>query len=141
MDIKPQQPGVRVIDCRGPLCVVDDDESVRWAVTSLLQSMDFEAYPFSSGAEFLQSDLLDVCLCLISDVRMKKMSGFQLYEALTAAGKKIPVIFISGHADEHMRSMALSLGAAELLEKPFSDEVLLGLVENILARKSGVSVR
>lgn len=132
MNIKPQRPGITMIDCRGPLCVVDDDESVRWAVTSLLQSMDFDAYSFDSGSAFMQSDLVEVCLCLISDVKMKKMSGFQLYEALTAAGKKIPVIFISGHADETMRSKALSLGAVALLEKPFSDAVLLDLVEKIL---------
>ena len=64
---------------------------------------------------------------------MKEMSGFQLYEALTASGRKIPVIFISGHADEKMRIKAMNMGATALLGKPFNDETLLQLVEKILA--------
>lgn len=137
MDIQSHCPGIHTVDCRGPLCVVDDDESVRWAITTLLESMDFEAQAFASGPDFLQSALVDACRCLISDVRMKEMSGFQLYEALTAAGKHIPVIFISGHADETMRSKARSLGAQALLNKPFNDETLLCLVEKILSTHPG----
>lgn len=125
-----------IVDCRGPLCVVDDDESVRWSVTTLLHSMDFDAYAFPGGKEFLESDLVDECLCLISDVKMKKMSGFELLEALKALGKTIPVIFISGHADEKMRQQATSVGAVALLDKPFKDELLLKLVDKVLANHS-----
>ena len=135
MDIESECVGVKIIDCRGPLCVVDDDESVRWSVTTLLHSMDFDAYSFAGGKEFLESDLVDTCVCLISDVKMKKMSGFELYEALTTSGKKIPVIFISGHADAKMRKSASMLGAEALLDKPFNDQTLLELVEKILATR------
>lgn len=133
--MKSEWADVKIIDCRGPLCVVDDDESVRWSVTTLLHSMDFDAHSFSGGKEFLESEFVDTCVCLISDVKMKRMSGFQLYEALTESGKSVPVIFISGHADEAMRSSAIALGAQALLDKPFSDEALLELVEKVLAAR------
>jgi FixJ family two-component response regulator len=97
--------------------------------------MDFDAYCFPGGKEFLESDLVDACVCLISDVKMKKMSGFELYEALTSSGRKIPVIFISGHADEQMRKKAANIGAEALLDKPFNDNTLLQLVEKILASR------
>jgi len=115
------------------LCVVDDDESMRWAITTLLDSMDFESYSFSCGQAFLDSALVDTCVCLISDVKMMDMSGFQLVEALTASGRTIPVIFISGHADAAMHSKAIKVGAIALLSKPFDDETLLQLVNEILA--------
>jgi two-component system response regulator FixJ len=127
--------GIKVINCRGPLCVVDDDESMRWSLTTFLSSMDLEARSFSSGQDFLDSDAVDTCVCLISDVKMKKMSGFQLYQALTDSGRKIPVIFISGHADATMRDNAIRLGATALLDKPFSDATLLQLVARILGAK------
>jgi len=129
------RPNIRIVDCRGPLCVVDDDESMRWAITMLLDSMDFESYSFAGGQAFLDSALVDTCVCLISDVKMMEMSGFQLVETLTASGKKIPVIFISGHADETMRKKAIGVGAIALLSKPFDDETLLQLVNDILAAK------
>jgi FixJ family two-component response regulator len=124
--------GIKLIDCRGPLCVVDDDESIRWSLTALLSSMDLEAHSFACGQDFLDSEMVDTCVCLISDVKMKQMSGFQLFEALTASGRKIPVIFISGHADDAMRKSALSLGVTALLDKPFNDDTLLRLVAHIL---------
>jgi FixJ family two-component response regulator len=137
MDISPERTVVKIVDCRGPLCVVDDDESMRWSITTLLDSLDFDSHGFSGGQEFLDSGLANACVCLISDVKMKKMSGFQMYEALTRSGLRIPVIFISGHADDDMRKKAISLGATALLDKPFNDDVLLQLVEKILATKAG----
>lgn len=136
MDSQTERPAVKIGDCRGPLCIIDDDESMRWSITALLDSMDFESYSFACGQDFLDSDLADACVCLISDVKMKKMSGFQLYEALTISGKTIPVIFISGHADEIMRKKAAGLGATALLGKPFNEETLLQLVETILAARN-----
>jgi FixJ family two-component response regulator len=135
MDTKSECTGARTIDCRGPICVVDDDELIRCSVTTLLHSMDFDAYCFAGAKEFLESELVDACVCLISDVKMKKMSGFMLYQALTSSGKKIPVIFISGHADEQMRKKAADIGAEALLDKPFNDHALLRLVEKILASR------
>jgi FixJ family two-component response regulator len=135
MNIHPESSAVKIVDCRGPLCVVDDDDSMRWSITALLESLDFESHSFACGQDFLDSDLVDACVCLISDIKMKKMSGFQLYEALTASGRRIPVIFISGHADDAMRKKAIGLGAAALLDKPFNDATLLQLVETILAAK------
>ena len=95
--------------------------------------MDFETYSFSCGQSFLDSELVDTCVCLISDVKMIEMSGFQLVETLIASGRKIPVIFISGHADETMHRKAINVGAIALLSKPFNDETLLQLVNEILA--------
>jgi len=137
MDINLEQSVVKIVDCRGPLCVVDDDDSMRWSITTLLDSLDLDSHSFSCGQDFLDSGLANACVCLISDVKMKKMSGFQLYEALTNSGQRIPVIFISGHADDNMREKAINLGATALLDKPFNDDVLLQLVEKILATKEG----
>lgn len=107
---------------------------MRCALEALFDSMDVEAHGFASGQDFLASRFVDACVCLISDVKMKRMSGFQLVETLAALDRHIPVIFISGHADDDMRARATSLGAAGLLDKPFSDAALLRLVETILAR-------
>lgn len=133
MDKDAHRPAKEAVDRRGPVCVVDDDESMRWSLQALFDAMDIEAHAFASGQDFLASQVADACVCLISDVRMKMMTGFQLVEALAASGRNIPVIFISGHADDSMRARAFLLGAAGLLDKPFNDAALLQLVDAILA--------
>jgi FixJ family two-component response regulator len=116
------------------LCVVDDDQSVRSALSALLRSIGFEVHTFAGGAEFMLSDLARHCDGLIADIRMKGMSGFELQQALADAGIALPVIFISGHADNEMRERALAAGAIALLSKPFSEADLLGSVRSALAR-------
>src|SRR4051812_43628549 len=86
--------------------VVDDDESVREALTGLLRSAGFGAEGYDSAEAFLRSGRLDDTTCLILDVRMQGMGGIELQRHLASAGHEIPVIFITAHADEHTRAQA-----------------------------------
>ena len=117
----------RVIVPAAPLvAIVDDDIGVREALESLLKSAGFNAGAFASAEEFLESGDLDESSCLILDVRMPGISGFDLQGRLAAAGKRIPIIFITAHADENSRARASS--AVAFLPKPFAEEALLEAV-------------
>jgi FixJ family two-component response regulator len=108
------------------ISIVDDDESVREAIRSLLRSVGLRADVFASAEEFLSSAALNDTACLILDLRMPGMSGLELQARLKAAGYKIPLIFITAHAsDREARARALQAGAVDFLFKPFKEEVLL----------------
>jgi len=117
------------------ICVIDDDESVREALRSLLKSVGFEAEVFGSAEDFLSSGHLPGTSCLILDVRMPGMSGFELHEKLIDDEDGVPIIFISAHADEEARARALRSGAVDFLLKPFSDEALLHAIETAMRLK------
>jgi FixJ family two-component response regulator len=111
------------------IAVIDDDESVRDALESLLKSAGFKAEAFASATEFLNSGHLPGLACMILDVRMPGMSGIELQDRLIASRDGVPIIFISAHADEEARARALASGAIAFLVKPFSDEALLEAIE------------
>jgi len=108
--------------------VVDDDEAVREALESLLKSVGFRAGVFASAEGFINSDHLGKTRCLILDVRMPGMSGFELQKRLAAAAIRIPIIFITAHADDAARARALKAGAVAFLSKPFAESALLDAV-------------
>jgi FixJ family two-component response regulator len=113
--------------------IVDDDESVREAIKSLLRSIGFSADAFASAEEFLNSDYQHNAECLIVDVRMPGMSGLQLQEQLASAKCDLPIIFITAHvSDTEARTRALSSGAVDFLIKPFSEEALLNDIHTAL---------
>jgi FixJ family two-component response regulator len=120
------------VDDNSKICVIDDDESVREALRSLLKSVGFEAEVFGSAEDFLSSGHLPGTSCLILDVRMPGMSGFELHEKLIDDEDGVPIIFISAHADEEARARALRSGAVDFLLKPFSDEALLHAIETAM---------
>ena len=108
------------------ISIVDDDESVREAIKSLLRSVGLGAEVFGSAEEFLKSGRMKNTACLILDVRMPGMTGLELQELLVAANYEIPIIFITAHAsDGEARNRALQAGAVDFLCKPFSEEILL----------------
>jgi FixJ family two-component response regulator len=107
------------------VAVVDDDESVRESLPDLLREFGFAADSFSSAEDFLSSDILFQTGCLILDIAMPGMTGFELQRELKLRGHTIPIIFISAHKDEVVRRQAFQHGAVELLFKPFSDTALL----------------
>ena len=107
------------------ISVVDDDESVREALRSLIESVGFRTEVFSSGEDFLNSDHFGDTDCLIVDVRMPGMSGLELQEQLNGIHSLIPLIFISAHGNEEERARALEAGAVDFLQKPFSEDSLL----------------
>jgi FixJ family two-component response regulator len=109
--------------------IVDDDESVRASLSMLVESAGHRAVTFASAEEFLQSRLMKDARCLILDIRMPGMDGFELQEHLVAAEARIPVIFITGHDRFGMEQKAMKLGAVAYLRKPFEGEALLDAVQ------------
>jgi FixJ family two-component response regulator len=114
------------------IAIVDDDESIREAIQSLLRSVGFRAKTFASAEQFLQSDQIENTACLILDVRMPGMSGLELQRRLMATQWHIPIVFVTAHGDEETRSRALQEGAVEFLLKPFSEEALLNALQAAL---------
>ena len=120
---------------RSLLSVVDDDEMLRESLPELLREFGFAARAFSSGQEFLSSNYVDETRCLILDVAMPEMSGLDLQQELKRRGQAIPIIFISGQKDEHVRKQAFRQGAVKFLYKPFRDSDLLEAVNAALDGK------
>jgi FixJ family two-component response regulator len=116
------------------ISVVDDDESVRQSLGGLMRSVGFGVKVFSSAEEFLNSGNPRDTGCLILDVRMPGMDGFELQRRLEASQYEIPVIFITAHGDEELRQRALLAGAVDYLLKPFSEEALLNAVHAALKK-------
>jgi FixJ family two-component response regulator len=105
--------------------VVDDDESVRESLPDLLREFGYAAKAFSSAEEFLASGYVDKTKCLITDIAMPGMSGPDLHSELRRREHRIPIIFITAHRLERMRTNLVEQGAVACLSKPFSDEALL----------------
>ena len=94
------------------VAVVDDDESVRESLPDLLREFGFAPHAFSSAEEFLGSDSLIQTTCLILDIAMPGMTGFDLQRELKLRGHSIPIIFITAHKDEVVRRRAFQQGAS-----------------------------
>jgi FixJ family two-component response regulator len=112
--------------------VVDDDESMRVALTYLFRSMNLDVKVFSSAAELLQSKLPDVACCLVLDIRLPGVSGLDFQDVLARAGIHIPIIFMTGHGDIPMTVKAMKAGAVDFLTKPFRDQDMLDAVTRAL---------
>ena len=112
--------------------VIDDDESIREALQSLIMSVGLSAVTFATAQEFLKSRRPDVPACLILDVRMPGLSGLDLQRELADRGINIPIIFITGHGDIPMSVRAMKEGAVEFLTKPFRDQELLDAIQQAL---------
>ena len=114
--------------------VVDDDVNVREGLKALLESVGLQAEVFASAREFLQRPASETVSCLVLDVRMPGMSGLELQDRLHAANSPIPIIFISAHDDGDAKARALRAGAIGYLQKPFSEDALLGAIGACLGR-------
>ncbi|HEY2961204.1 MAG TPA: response regulator transcription factor [Pyrinomonadaceae bacterium] len=114
--------------------VIDDDESLREALRSLIRSVGLNVETFASAHEFLERPRPNVAACLILDVRMPGVSGLDLQRELTEARIHIPIIFITGHGDIPMSVRAMKAGAVEFLTKPFRDQDLLDAIQQALER-------
>jgi len=109
----------------GLVAIVDDDDSMRDALTGLLKSVGLSTSAFASAEEFLRSGEQHHTACLIADIRMPGISGLELQARLNAEDCRVPTIFITAHGDEAMRMQALRAGAVEFLTKPLDDRALL----------------
>ncbi len=114
------------------ISVVDDDDAVRRSLQRLIRSAGFAVKVFASAEDFMISEHLPTTRCLILDVRMPGMNGFELQRHLRNSHCQIPVILITAHGSEVARSRALKDGALDYLCKPFSDEALLNAIETAL---------
>ena len=112
------------------ISVVDDDPSVRRALRRLLQSAGYIVEAFASGMEFLASNPPGRIACVVLDIRLNGMTGFELQERMVANGTAIPVIFITAHDDVPTRERVQKAGAAAYLPKPFDGAALLAAVES-----------
>lgn len=113
--------------------IVDDDPSFRRSTERLIRRSGYTVRTFATATEFLQSPPPDAPCCLVLDVRMPGFSGLDLQRELTAAGWKIPIIFMTGHGDIPMSVQAIKAGAVEFLTKPCSEKVLLEAIAQALA--------
>jgi FixJ family two-component response regulator len=108
--------------------VVDDDDSVRVALSYLFRSMNLNVETFSSPAALLQSKLPDIASCLVLDIRLPGVSGLEFQDTLAKAGIHIPIVFMTGHGDIPMSVRAMKAGAIDFLPKPFRDQDMLDAV-------------
>jgi FixJ family two-component response regulator len=114
--------------------VIDDDESMRRSLATLLRSVGLDARVFSSPQEFMSAGRPDAPACLVLDVRLPGQSGLAFQERLAQEGIALPIIFITGHGDVPMTARAMKAGAVEFLTKPFDEQVLLDAIHAAIER-------
>jgi FixJ family two-component response regulator len=119
---------------RRRICIVDDDASIREALKSLMRSVRLDVATFASAEEFLASDRCHDSACLILDVYLPGMSGFELQNRLNVERRGIPIIFITAHSDEVSRQRALNGGAIDFLGKPVRREALFKAIQSAFER-------
>ena len=134
---EPEQPLV---------IIVDDDASVREALSDLILSAGLQPVCFASTRELLDGDVLDSPGCLILDVRMPGASGLDLQYHLAQSGNPKPIIFLTGHGDIPMTVQAMKAGAVDFLTKPARDQTLLdavfaGIVMDAARRAEAVVIK
>jgi FixJ family two-component response regulator len=129
------KPSRQPAGAREPLVfIVEDEESVRRALSNLFQSVGLEVEVFGSAPEMLQSKLPDVASCLVLDVRLPGLSGLDFQAELAKANIHIPIIFMTGHGDIPMTVRAMKGGAVDFLTKPFRDQDMLDAVTVAIER-------
>jgi FixJ family two-component response regulator len=114
------------------IAVVDDDQRILESLKNLLESADYGVRLFSSATALLESDCVAQIDCLISDIGMPGMDGFELSQAVHAARPKLPIILITGQTDMLGRSSPVGSGRYRAFKKPFDGEALLGAVGDAL---------
>lgn len=121
------------------ITIVDDDESVREALMSLMRAVGFACEAYACAEDFLRSGRPHRTACLIADVRMPGMTGLELRRHLVASGNPIPTVLITAHHDQDGRARALQAGVICYLTKPFDEDDLLGCIHSALehATKNG----
>jgi FixJ family two-component response regulator len=117
-------------DTQSMISIVDDDRSVRRALSRVVRLAGYAVESFASAREFLASDPRGRTTCLVLDIHLNGggMSGFDLHERLVADGVSIPTIFITAHGDARTRERVQQSGVTGFLSKPFGDHALLDLI-------------
>jgi FixJ family two-component response regulator len=118
------------------ICVVDDDSSMRRALGRLVDSLGFEVRLHASGRECLDRSFIDQAACLIVDVSMPHMDGFELHTLLEASGRQVPTVFLSGYVGRGYRERAASAGAVAYLSKPCDESLLRDAIDMALEQNA-----
>lgn len=119
------------------IAIVDDDASFREATARFIRSLGYAVKAYASADEFLRSDCIHEAACLITDVQMPGMNGFELQAALLATGSRVPIIFVAADPGSKGRAQALAAGALAFLTKPFREEKLISSLEQALSGRTG----
>ena len=123
-----------MLDATSTILVIDDDVDLRNSLGRLLRSVGLNARLFASVSDFLKSEPIEGPGCLVLDVRLPGQSGLEFQRELAAAGRELPIIFITGHGDIPMSVQAMKSGAIEFLTKPIRDQELLDAIQFGLTR-------
>ncbi len=118
------------------IAVVDDEASLRAALERLLRGSLFQVLTFRSAEEFLGRSGEEIIICLILNIHLGGMTGFELQEHLAASGSAVPTIFITGHDDVSMPERARAAGAAGYLRKPIDRAELLQAIRDALGQEA-----
>ena len=116
------------------VAIVDDDADVRVALMRLLSSAGFVTETFASGVDFVQSVATHLPGCVVLDLHMPGLSGFEVQQELVEHHPEVPVVIVTGHDTSEARRRALSLGAKAYLSKPVDDEALLLAINDAIHR-------
>ncbi|MCG3149087.1 MAG: Response regulator protein TmoT [Verrucomicrobiae bacterium] len=114
------------------VAVVDDEESVRKALQRLLRSVGMTTEAFATGAEFLQSLADHKPDCIVLDIHMPGMTGFEVQARLAVAGPPLPVVIITGYDSPETQNRVMTAGASAYLRKPINDEALLAAIHRAI---------
>jgi FixJ family two-component response regulator len=114
------------------ISIIDDDDSMRSAVVSLVRSAGYDAHGFASAEEFIRSGIVASVACIITDIQMPGMSGIELKEHLEASQLPVPVIMITARHDPGLEEAAIASGAVCFLRKPFAADALMRCLEGAL---------
>jgi FixJ family two-component response regulator len=131
---RPTSPGDLTSADQPIVFVIDDDESVRRALSNLFESVGLRVEVFGSALELLGSKLPDVASCLVLDIRLPGLSGLDFQTELAKASIHIPIIFMTGHGDIPMSVRAMKAGAVDFLSKPFRQQEMLDAVTVAIER-------
>lgn len=123
------------------ISIIDDDDSVRASLMSLVSSLGLDACAFASAQEFLNSPHRDDTSCVITDLQMPGMSGTDLQRRLSVQGRQIPIIFVTAFPDDRIRARAMEQGALGFLGKPFESRTLIELIERAIATRGAAEAR
>jgi FixJ family two-component response regulator len=119
------------------IAVVDDEESVRRALSRLLRSAGFDSEAFPSGDEFIETVSAQQPDCIVLDLQMPNVDGFRVQSWMAGAGVRIPVIVITGHNSDDTRERAMKAGAVAYLRKPVDAEALLAAIASAMGNNKG----
>jgi CheY-like chemotaxis protein len=140
LTVHGKQPGAQAAETfeslgnNSLIAVVDDDESVRESLNTFLRSVGYQVRTFPSADRFLGSGSYGETECLLLDLRMPEIDGFELQSRLNAEHSKIPIVIITAHEDQLARQRAIAAGAMDVLHKPFAARLLLEAVEKALQK-------